>query len=103
MGEPDGPMNIVVMDKSCGGAAKPAECKQPPTPRVLAALAGGFGARRLASAASKRSSIHAPTFGFNVQNPLGLSSQIRPISSPRSLRTESRLSRRQSVSQWQSH
>lgn len=29
MGEPDGPMNIVVMDKSWGGAAKPAECKQP--------------------------------------------------------------------------
>lgn len=31
-GEPDGPMNIVVMDKSRGGTVKPAECKQPPTP-----------------------------------------------------------------------
>lgn len=30
-GEPDGPMDIVVMDKSRGGTVKPAECKQPPT------------------------------------------------------------------------
>lgn len=62
---------------------------------MLAALAEAFGVRCLSGTVPKHSWIHVSTFGFPVQNPLKLHSQIHAVSTPRALKMESRLSQLQ--------
>jgi len=97
-GEPDGPMNIVVMDKSRGGTVKPAECKQPPTPRWQ---------HSLKYSACVASPVLRQSARGLARPPLTLMCRIPSISaarfSPRSPKMESLFSHVQSISQWQSH